>query len=240
MIAAAALGPPYPVDDLANDARILLAGADVDRGTGDHYLLTYRSTATDNVYYRLFGYTGALLRTATVFAAGAGETTVPGTVAFDEGSGTFLIAYGVDTGFGQTRVARYEHSSTFPVAHLGTGCGTGDIDWVGSQLIGSGGTGITMGNVPAGALMVAIASTVPASLQLFGVPPFADGCSVLVQPDGPGYLGMFPPAIGPNTFWALPLPEALPSLTVHFQGVHFDVTSSVLYTTDRLTVPLVK
>ncbi|HEX5051818.1 MAG TPA: hypothetical protein VFZ65_08610 [Planctomycetota bacterium] len=47
-------------------------------------------------------------------------------------------------------------------------------------------------------------------------------------------------ALGPSASWALSLPGWLDPGTPYFQGVHFDATNSLICTTQRLNVPLVK
>lgn len=223
------------------DARLVLLGFDVDRDTGDHAFLTFRSTVTNNVYFRTLGYNGMWTDYGTVFAAPAGNTVSGGAVVYDLAANRFVIAYGRNpAGGGSIELRSYEYE-TAPAPTLGgLGCGSGTLAWDGLQLIGSASSGVTMTNAPAGALMTVLVGTAPFSAVLNGIPPIVNGCWLLVPNVGPDALGFLPGAIGPNHSWTLPLPESLDPLTIYFQGVHFDATNTQVYTTQRLTVPIVK
>ncbi len=224
------------------DARLLVTGFDIDRNTMDHYLLTLRSTVTDNVYYRVLGFHAAILRSGTVFQPAAGESSVSGAVTFDDDAGQFLIAYGRRFGGGSatTEVRRYAHPVAPAPTLSGLGCGSGQLQWQGTQLIGSEHSGLNMTNVPAGALMTAIIATAPFSALLVGIPPIVDGCWLLVPNVGPDHIGFFEPTVGPSASWVLRLPTWLDTGTLYFQGVHFDASNSQIFTTQRLNVPIVK
>jgi hypothetical protein len=63
---------------------------------------------------------------------------------------------------------------------------------------------------------------------------------LLVDPTPPAYLGMTDFRFGPDTFWALPLPEFLSPATLHFQVWHIDPVTGLFNSTTRLEVPIVK
>lgn len=57
---------------------------------------------------------------------------------------------------------------------------------------------------------------------------------------GPGFLGILPLAFGADVAWNLPLPGAMPAFTLHMQDVFLDPFDTMIYTSYRLSVPLVK
>jgi hypothetical protein len=229
------------INTTAPDARIDLTGLDVDRQTG-RFLLTYRSTVTEIVYYRLLGYNALTLHTGAAFDPPGSDASVSGAVAYDESAGQFVIAYGHDfaAGGAQVELVRYADTAAPAPALGGLACGTGELSWQGSQLIGGNDGVLAMDGVAPGALMTVIVATAPFSYLLNGLPPVVNGCWLLVPNVGPDFIGLLPVTLGPSATWPFPLPGQLDPMTAYFQGVHFDASNSVIYTTQRLAVPLVK
>ncbi|MCA8952587.1 MAG: hypothetical protein KDE27_23950 [Planctomycetes bacterium] len=235
---------PLGFVESAGTPRIELGGVDIDHGTMSHYALVYRSTATENVYIAALGYRGHLLRSETVHAAGAGETTVVGGIAFDDDGGTFVVPYGSNVagvGMSFMRFDRYAHPSQAGPVNSGLGCSSAQISWSGTVLIGDENCSIDLTNLDPGALATVIVGTQPYQTLLTGVPLVHPGCWLLVPNTGPGSLVTMPVAFGPSVSYRLALPEFLPNgFTLYCQGVHFDGGFNEVFTTDRLEVTLVK
>jgi hypothetical protein len=225
----------------APDARIVLTGIDLDRDTGSHYALTYRSTATENVYLKMLGHRAYALGETLVFDAVGNDTSLGGAVAYDDDNQRFLLGYATNIpGFGTVTVRPYVHPTAPAPFSSGSSCGSGQLSWLGSQLIGDGSVAVRMTNAPVGAISLVLFATGTASAQLFGLPPVVDGCWLLVPTGGPDYLGFVDPQLGPTATWTFGLPEQLAPFTLRLQGVHFDATNTQVLSTARLSVPLVK
>ncbi len=81
----------------------------------------------------------------------------------------------------------------------------------------------------------------PASALLFGVPPFVNGCWLLIPNVGPDFVGIVGVGYGHIPVWNLSLPEFLTSDTYYFQDFHTDGSAKfALVSTQRLAVPTVK
>ena len=239
----ASFSPPYggTLLEVAPDARIVQTGIDLDRTTGSHYALTYRSTVTENVYLDVLGYRGYSLGETLVFDAVGNDASLGGAVAYDEDNERFLLGYSYNIpGLGLEQIVPYVHPGAPAPSTSGSGCGSGQLSWLGSQLIGDGSVSVRMTKAPAGAITTVLFATTTASLQLFGLPPVVDGCWLLVPTGGPDYLGFVDPQLGPNATWTFPLPESLSPFTLRLQGVHFNATNTQVLTTARLSVPLVR
>lgn len=223
------------------DPRIVVTGFDRNRDTQSHYAVTYRSTATENAYLDVLGFDGASLGQHLLFDAAGNDASSGGAVAYDEDNEQFLLGYAYNIpGLGLEYVRPFVHPSAPAITSSGSACGTGNLDWIGSQLIGDGSVSVRLQNAPVGAIATVLFATSTASLQLFGVAPIVDGCWLLVPNAGPDFLGWVPPQLGPNPVWTFGLPSALTSVTLRLQGVHFDAGNTQVFTTERLNVPLVK
>ena len=236
--------PTHQVHNIASsaDRRLLTTGFDADRTTRSHYGISYRSTVTDQVYFEMLGLTGDTLATEVVYVPAANEVTGVGAVCFDDDDDHFVIAFERTQAGGSSaaRLVRFAQLTAPPPSHGGIGCSNALLSWNGSQLIGSAFGRVILDGVPPGALMTVALATQPFAQPLLGVPYVVNGCWLLVPNTGPDHLGFFAPGFGPQANWTLPLPEFLPAMTLHFQGFHFDATSSVVTTTQRLSVPIVK
>lgn len=232
---------PYDLVQTNTDPRLVLSGFDTDRNSLDFYALTFRSTATEAVYLRVLGYGAQLVQSETVFTPTGSEYSGGGAVAFDEDANQFVIAFERTTPLGSSnaRLVRYAYTGAVAPSLAGIGCGTGQLSWEGSQLIGGEHSGIGIANVPAGAIVTVAMATQPLATPLIGVPGVHSGCWLLVPNTGAGHLGFFPLQFGPTGYWSLPLPEWLPAMTLHFQGFHFDAGNTEVFTTQRLEVPIV-
>lgn len=225
-----------------NDPRVVITGFDGDRNTGSHYAVTYRSTVSNNVYLGVLGYNGAPVTETTVFTPSGNEFTNSGAVAFDEDGDDFVIAFERTQpgGSSNARLVRFAQPTANPPTLAGIGCSTATLQWQGSQLVGSEHCGVRLDGLAPGALAVVALATQPTAQPLIGVPGVQNGCWLLVPNTGAGHLGFFPLGFGPTATWTLPLPAWLPSMTLYFQGLHFDASNSTVLTTQRLQVPIVK
>lgn len=239
-----AFAPTHGLYNISSNAdlRVLATGFDVDRTTRSHYGISYRSTVTDQVYFEVLGLGGASLAAATVFTPAANEVTGAGAVAFDDDDDHFVIAFERTQAGGSSaaRLVRYAQPSAPAPSLGGIGCSSALLSWNGSQLIGSAHSSVELSGAPSGALMTVAMAMQPLAQPLLGVPYVVNGCWLLVPNTGPDHLGFFPLSFGPQAQWTLPLPEFLPGMTLHFQGFHFDATNSIVSTTQRLSVPIVK
>lgn len=224
------------------DPRLEIGGADYDRSTQSHWALTFRSTATEAIYVRTYGYQCQELTSNVVDSPSTGlGVAVAGGIAYQADDREFLVGYGiVDPGVNSfVRLARKTWPTPGPVINVGSACATTQLGWSGAQLVGSEIEGLLFGGAPAGSITVAIVATQMASLQLFGVPPVADGCWLLVPLSGPDHLGLLPPIAAQNGGWGLPLPEGLGTTTLYFQAVSLEAGGAIR-TSARLHVPIVK
>jgi hypothetical protein len=226
-----------------NDARLELAGADFDTDSGSHWGLAFRSTATENVYFRTYGYTGAELTADTVETPSVAlGTSAAGGVAFQSSDDEFLIAYGISNppANSQSRLRRRTYPPLIGVTSSGSACTTTQLDWYGTQWIGTENCGVEFDSAPANSFTAIAVATAPASLQLFGVGGVHDGCWLLVPLSGPDYLGLLGPIVGSSGSFALPLPEALTNVALRFQAVTYDGATNEFYSSSRLNVPIGK
>ncbi len=226
-----------------NDPRLQLGGVDYDINSDSHFAMSFRSNVTETVYVRRYGYTGNELVAETVETpAVALGTSVAGGVAFQANDDEFLIAYAMLNPPANTpaRMRRLTYPAALAPGHAGTACTTTQLDWFGPQWIGSEICGVFFQGAPANSFTMAVVATSSASLQLFGIGGVHDGCWLLVPLNGPDYLGSLPPIVAGNGYWQLPLPEALSNLTLRVQAITFDPASNELFSSNRLTVSLVK
>ncbi len=226
-----------------NDARLELGGLDFDVNSASHWGLSFRSTVTDNVYFRTYGYTGAQLSSDVVESPTVAiGSTVAGGVAFQSSDDEFLIAYGATNppASSLSRVRRKQYPPLFGVTRTGTACTTTELDWYGAKWIGTEHCGVEFTNAPANSFTVVAAATAPASLQLFGIGGVQDGCWLLLPLSGPDYLGMLGPVLGTSGAFPLPLPEAVDNVALRFQAVTFDGSTGLFTSSNRLNVPIGK
>src|SRR5690606_16160989 len=148
--------------------------------------VTYRSSSSQRVHLTSLGYRGHPVANEMVIIPPAGETTISGAVAYDDDNDQFLIGYGRNLpAVAYAQIDRYRHPSSAPITRSGVGCGTGQLSWVGSQLIGDAGVGLRLDSVPAGSLMTVLIGVSTANLQVFGLSPVHSGCWLLVPTAGP-------------------------------------------------------
>ena len=223
------------------DARLEIGSLACDRDTDSHWGLLLRSTVTEHVYLRTLGYRGQLLQSETVVNPAGGDVSVVGGIAWDEQADELVMAYGVNGASNYITVDRFVFPTAAPFALSGMGCTPASLHWLGSQRIGSERNNLRVTGAPVGALHIAIVGTASTSVPLVNLPPFDNGCFLLVPASGPGFLGLLPLGFGNTYYWDVPLPENLISSTLYFQVFH--TPNNVDFTlrgTQRLAVPIVK
>ncbi len=231
-----------------SDRRWTPGGCAYDTDSASHWAVTYHSNITNNSYITRLGYTGALLRQHTLYDGTATDDPFVGALSFDDDNDRFVSVFPVANLNAFSPV--YGDLLTYPTAppwtQTGTTCWTANINWrsAGSldlqdQQIGNEFTEIFVGGAPQNAVHFLMMSLAPKNTPVT-IPVVASGCRLLVEDTGPAYLGVFPIRIGNLVSWQLPLPEFLPAMTLYFQDWHTDSSASTMYSTRRLTVPLVR
>ncbi|MBL8750339.1 MAG: hypothetical protein JNK78_14340 [Planctomycetes bacterium] len=225
-----------------SDARLELGGADLDWTTASHWALSFRSNATENVYLRVLGFTGAQLSSHDVDSPSTGlGTSKAGGVCFLGSEGSFAVAYGIDDpGVGSDLRLRTHEFGAPNAYHFGFGCTTTAMNWTGSRWIGSEFSGLTFTNAPTDSVSFALVALAPAALQMYGFGGVHDGCWLYVPISGPDFVMLTSAIVGANGFVQIPLPEWLESDLIYFQGVTLDGATGEFFTTNRLAVPTSK
>lgn len=241
-----------------NDRRWRVGGIAYDSNSDSHWALTSLSdtvySGTGNVYIDRVGYTGAGLESATLYSATANHNGDPGGVVFDDDNIEMATAWVQnDTTATSTTAGVGVHdifatSFTYPVpssapAMSGTTCSAAALSWSpgisgSGQQIGSEFTQVNVNGLPAGALNFIGVSTQTSNVLVVG-PSIAAGCRLLIS-DTAGFLGYFPLIIGSSGSARLSLPEWLPPMNLYFQDWYIDAATNIVYSTQRLTVPITK
>lgn len=245
---ANAFGPSadYPTETLRSgvDRRWEVASLAFDTVDRSHWVALYRSVppGAGYLYYTRVGYTGASLFAPVnpVVYANVSYQATPGAVVFNDDNDTFALFYGANhqnqPNSLYCRTLTYD--SPIPAFTSGTSCSSATLSWVGSQQIGSEFCGPRVQGAPPGAIHIMLAATATTNVPVLH-PIVFPGCNLFVMAAGPGYLGAFPTSIGSSYTWDLPLPEFLGSQTLHFQDWHLNA-NGLLYSTERLSVPIIK
>jgi hypothetical protein len=234
----------YPPVLLRNftDRRWETTGIAFDTNTESHWTVGYRSIpplGDGGLFYQRCGYDGGVTEGHTTMYFVSGQLPVGGNAVFDNDNDTVLFGYGVD----DASLSVFGHAVTYvtpaPTSRFGFGssCSGATLQWRGSQQIGSQFSGPSVSGAPSTAIHFMVLALSTADVPVI-TPPVFPGCRLLVPAAGPNYLGYFPPAIGSSANFPLPLPPLLNSQTLHFQDWYLD--GSFLYSTERLTVPIIK
>jgi hypothetical protein len=222
------------------DRRWEAGGIGYDTNTESHWACAYRSTGpgTGSLYYARVGYNGEPTE-GGILASGTGWVGLGGACVFDDDSNDFLYAYALSIGASNTV---FGHTLTYemvsPPSTFGVSCSNASLDWTGSQQIGSEFGRVSVSGAPPLAIHIMLAATTTANVPVTH-PIVFPGCRLFVMAAGPGYLGAFPTAIGANADWQLPLPGFLDSQSLYFQDWYLDA-NGLIYSSERLTVPIVK
>lgn len=222
------------------DRRWEAGGIGYDTNTESHWACAYRSTGpgTGSLYYARVGYNGEPTE-GGILASGTGWVGLGGACVFDDDSNDFLYAYALSIGASNTV---FGHTLTYemvsPPSTFGVSCSNASLDWTGSQQIGSEFGRVSVSGAPPLAVHIMLAATTTANVPVTH-PIVFPGCRLFVMAAGPGYLGAFPTAIGANADWQLPLPGFLDSQSLYFQDWYLDA-NGLIYSSERLTVPIVK
>ncbi|GAB4144575.1 MAG: hypothetical protein Fur0037_12380 [Planctomycetota bacterium] len=198
------------------------------------------------------GYTGRLLEEVAVSGVPVGSThNGLGGACYDDDSDRFVLAYGDPTDLaGNPVYGRYLiYPTESPTILAGPTCRPILPRWEGrdqdgtpiaanDQQIGNQFGHLMVGGTPAGSLHFMLLSTATAFVPIVN-PSVGAGCIQLVDM-GAGYLGSLPGMVGGSVEWNVPLPGFLSPFTLHTQDVYLDPTDNRIYTTYRLSVPVVK
>lgn len=236
-------GDQAPVQIRNNsDRRWIASGLGFDTNDDSHWCLGFRavSPGTPVVYYARIGYTGNKTEEDILYFT-SGDTTTGVSCVYDNDNDTFLFTYGVDDGTSLHPVYGHELTYDQPVAvsTFGTSCSLANLSWQGTQQIGGEFGLARVTGAPSTALHIMLLATSTTNLPVVN-PAIAPGCRLFVPAAGPGFLGSFPTAFGTTVIWPLSLPEFLGAQTLHFQDWYLDTSNLLLFSTERLSVPIIK
>lgn len=243
-------GGDWPVQTLFTSSfrTVEATGIAHDVTSRSHWTLAWRnSTTAPAVYATRIGYRGQALQVPDVVVTTGASSPGPATVLFAASGGTTNVLYAIDNA-GWFEVQRREFDLPAPgqAAVAPGSCGGPALSWLGpsavvgtNQRIGSefcGPRAQGTGPNDLHLMLVAVApANVPVSLPFAGA-----GCTLLVPFGTPDCLGYLPLVVGADVSWTLPLPEALPSLTLYFQDWVLRANDGLLWGSGRLAVPLLR
>ena len=239
-------GNKAPMQIRANtDRRWEATGLGYDSNDDSHYAVGFRavSPGVPAAYFARVGFNGEVteggLGGGSVLYYVASQRPTMVSCVFDNDSGDFLFAYGVDDNTSTQPVYGHalEYAAVTPDSVSGTGCSTATIAWIGNQQIGAEFNYLWINNpgTPVGHFPIVSLGTTD---LLIVDPAVFPGCRLLVQATGPNYLATLPFQFGETVDYTIALPEFLDPMTLYFQDWMFDGT--LFYGTQRLTVPIVK
>ncbi len=233
-----------------NASRVLEATGIAHNGSSrSHWAIAWRANGTTTTSYATrVGYQGKSLQTPDVVAATGSASPGPASVLHHDAFGVTSLCWMATTGGNGTIYGRsFSYTNSFPSVE-GTACTTGGLQWTGPALSGAGADNLRIGSELAGpsviqapnnGLHLLLVGLTPANVPV-SHPILAANCTLLVPFSGPDYLGALPLAVGNSVTWQLPLPEALPPLTIYLQDWILDPATSLFGGTRRLVVPLTK
>lgn len=219
-----------------------------DTATLSHWAMTAQSDAsaggTGDSFAVRTGFQGMQTERRTLYAQGASvEQGLAGGITFDDDGGNFVVAYGRDAGsVGSVYGSRFTYVTPGAVLASGVACSSGSIAWNGSQQIGAAFPAIALSSAPATVPAIAAVSlgTLDINLTSIGM----TGCRLLIDSTAPNFITTFAALTSASGSAAvgIPLPEALPAVTLWWQWFHFDPGANPLdlVSTQRLRVPIVK
>ncbi|MEZ6037854.1 MAG: hypothetical protein R3F29_10265 [Planctomycetota bacterium] len=233
---------------VSNTFRILEpTGIAYNGDTRSHWAIAWRSSSTSPAAYATrVGYRGRALQSPDLIAT-SGSATVgwPAVYHHDSLAATGVVyeAHGAQL---EVHARLFDLSPAAPTSLSAANCATAPLQWNGpavyanqNQRIGSGLTSVRVFGASSYDLHLMLVAVGTVDVPLVD-PLIAAGCSLLVPPSGPEYLGMMPLATGGDVSWPLPLPEHVPATTLHFQDWMLSTYTGLLTATRRLSVPLVK
>ncbi|MCA8951480.1 MAG: hypothetical protein KDE27_18375 [Planctomycetes bacterium] len=229
------------IGDVAYDADTDSQWTILDLDVIDSYIRVHR-----------VGMTGNLLETGFVSFIPVGSThNGLGGICYDDDGNHFPFAYGVPLdGAANAVFGRYlDYPAEAATMLGGPTCRPILPRWEGrdandnvipdnDQQIGNEFGHVVVEGTPAGTLHFLLLSTATANVGIFD-PSVGAGCRLLID-NGAGFIGALPLAIGATADWNVPLPEFVPAFTLHTQDWFLDPTDGRIYSSYRLSVPLVK
>jgi hypothetical protein len=225
------------------DRRWEATGNGYDTNDRSHWTVAFRaiSPGVPSLYYTRCGYDGQATEgpTGTLLYNVANEVPIGGNCVFDNDNNAFLFGYGVDDN--TTTLPVFGHALTYdaPAAPtvFGTSCSSATLSWNGNQQIGAQFNSVEVNNATPTSIHFVVVATGTVNVPVIN-PAVFPGCRLFVAAAGPDYLGYFPPSIGISTSYELALPAFLGNQNLYFQDWILD--GAFLYSTERLTVPIVK
>lgn len=227
----------------SNSAVLEAMGLAADLRTRSHWGFTYRTVApaAPAIRFGRLGYQAQLLEGPQPLWLGAHGR---GNLACFHSMGLFLTTFAAGTAGAQDlMLAEFDPPTPAATASTG-GCSPVNLAWSGpgtgtsNQLIGSGLTKVTAAAQSADLHFVMV-SLATADLPV-AHPVVPTGCRLLLDTNGPGYLGMLPLAVGTTAEWGFPLPEWLGAMTLHFQDWTYNSSTNIMRASARLSVPLAR
>ncbi len=174
---------------------------------------------------------------------------VDGGIDYDDDGNNFVFTYGEDNPGASNPIRG--NVLTFPAETPpsvgGLGCNAVTLTWSATdvdgttiadndQQIGHQYTRLSASGGPASGFHLMYLSLDPLNVVVLN-PLITPGCRLLVDVFGPGYLGQVSD-FGSSVSWNIPLPDSLPALTLHCQDWIYDLSTNLLTSSTRLTVPL--
>lgn len=213
-----------------------------------HWMPAWRNSSTSPaIYATRVGYSGQPLQSPDIVQATGFTSPGKAVVLFSANFGDTNILWPQDDAGAYTIWRRRfdQPAPSQPSVVPGT-CNNLAMSWTGpssvtavNQRIGSAFCGPRVqgaGTNDLHLMLLAIGTAnVPVAHPLLG-----NGCTLLVPFTGPEYVVSLPPLVGNDAQWTLPLPEALPAITLYFQDWVLQANNGLFWGTGRLNVPLTR
>lgn len=204
------------------------------------------STTAPTIYATRLGYQGAPLQGPDLVVSTGANIPGFGGILLSPGVAYCAVLWAVQNqgAFELYRRAFDQPTPTAPSVVTGT-CNNLTLSWSGpssmaiDQRIGNEFCGPRVQGAGANDLHLMLLALGTANVPIVH-PILGNGCTLLVPFTGPDYIASLPPLIGNDVFWQLPLPEGLPSTTLHFQDWVLQASNGLFWGTGRLSVPLTR
>ncbi len=203
-----------------------------------------------NFFVDRVGFDGEGCEGNSILSGSIGYTD--GGIIYDDDANQFVFAYGTDDAASTHPILGRAHefpaqSPTFGTT--GLACNSANILW---DALDSDGTVIfandqqighqfgrlrVSGGPPAGFHLLQLSAD-PVNVLIIN-PLITPGCRLLVDVIGPGYFGAVT-AFGPSASWQIQLPPNLPEFTLHCQDWIYNLSTDLLTSSDRLSIPFEK
>lgn len=222
-------------------------GIAFDGNSRSHWTVGWRnSTTSPAIYASRLGHRGDALQAPDLVATSGSTSPGPVTVLFGALTGTVTVIWSVfNIGFEAYR-RQFDLPAPASPSSTPSTCGSPSLSWQGpsplaatDQRIGSEFCGPRVQGAGANDLHLMLVAIATANVPVAD-PVLGTNCTLLVPFSGPDYLGNLTLTVGADVNWVLPLPEFLPSMTLHFQDWVLQSVNGRLWGSNRLTVPLLR